>query len=643
MLQKTPVPLGRHKIFAGDDPLQLTAHLVGRRPLGAVAVAGRDGKNSRSVHHGIDHAPTKLRPRETAYAKSTNSSAPATGLSKCLRPAMVWRLMPLPVRSLAFATRCLILAALLPLAGCAVVNVKVRDHSAAALRGEARRLDARNGHQAASQLLLQAETRGQTREQKLSALLEAARLTADAPAGSPGRRIHEISTAQAVDLLRKEGFAPAVLADGQRVSVAGPARGTLDPRTAGELLPAADVQIRKLRVRTVQDGAGVPYVAHFPPDSPALRGQPGIPPLAGICDPVTAVWQFDRGGARLVFYRTRVSDTAIVNGRSTRLAADFSAPLAYMLSKGRNRNIDIRALIRTDRNIEHAGLYQFAPYDPRKIPVVFVHGLMSRPETWVPAVNELLADKQIRERYQFWFFLYPTGLPVWASAAKLRGEIERFRTALDPAGTNPKFQSMVLAGHSMGGLISSLQIRAGGKHLWQQFMDTPPASLDLSPELKARIIQIVEFQPRPEIKRVVFFATPHRGSELAVNPVAEFFARLIKLPFGFLQNDMRKFQQAVRQDMRDLFVAPANSVVFLRARSPLLEAILKLPMKPGVPYHSIIGDRGRGDTPDSSDGVVPYWSSHLAGATSEKIVPSGHGTNENPAGIEEFRRILRNH
>jgi len=46
-----------------------------------------------------------------------------------------------------------------------------------------------------------------------------------------------------------------------------------------------------------------------------------------------------------------------------------------------------------------------------------------------------------------------------------------------------------------------------------------------------------------------------------------------------------------------------------------------------IPYHSIIGDRGRGDTPNSSDGVVPYWSSHLDGAQSEKIVPSEHGSH----------------
>jgi pimeloyl-ACP methyl ester carboxylesterase len=546
------------------------------------------------------------------------------------------RLAPLLVRAGAAA-------ALLSLSACAVVNVKVRDDSPAAQRGEVRRLGAQSGHDAAARLLLEAETPGRTSGQKLAALADAARLTADAAPGTPDRRIHELATTAAVAILREQQFAPAVLPDGRRLVIAGASRGVLDPRTVDELIPAADVQIRKLRVRTVQDGAGVPYVARFRSDSPALHGQPGIPPRAGICDPVTAVWHFERGGPRLAFHRTRVRDTALVNGRSRRLAADFSAPLAYLLSKGKNRNIDLKALIRPDRNIGHAGLYQFAKFDPEKIPVIFVHGLMSRPEAWVPAVNELLADRQIRERYQFWFFLYPTGLPVWASAAKLRGELERFRVTLDPERRNPNFQRMVLAGHSMGGLISGLQIRTGGRHLWKQFMDTPPEKLDLSPELKDRIVKVVEFQPRPEIKRVVFFATPHRGSDLAVNPVAEFFARLIKLPFGLLQTDMLKLQRAVREDVRDLFVAPANSVVFLRARSPLLDAILKLPMKPGVPYHSIIGDRGRGDTPESSDGVVPYWSSHLDGAASETIVPSGHGTNENLEGIEEFRRILRAH
>jgi hypothetical protein len=66
----------------------------------------------------------------------------------------------------------------------------------------------------------------------------------------------------------------------------------------------------------------------------------------------------------------------------------------------------------------------------------------------------------------------------------------------------------------------------------------------------------------------------------------------------------------------------------------------KLRIDKRVPYHSIIGDRGRGDSPNSTDGVVPYWSSHLEGARSEKIVPTGHGSLNNRQTIDEIHRIL---
>jgi hypothetical protein len=254
-----------------------------------------------------------------------------------------------------------------------------------------------------------------------------------------------------------------------------------------------------------------------------------------------------------------------------------------------------------------------------------------------------MADEKIRERYQFWFFLYPTGLPVWTSAAKLRSELDRYRSVLDPARRNRHLDRMVLVGHSMGGLISSLQIRNGGEALWQQFMDTPLEKLSLSGKLKERIVEIVEFEPRPEVSRVVFFATPHRGSEMAVKPYTEFFSRLIRLPFTFLDNDRLILESALRKDFRNIFVAPANSLVFLRANSPLLKSILNLPLKKGIPYHSVIGDRGKNNAPNSSDGVVPYWSSRLEGVQSEKIVPSAHGTHEHPEGVAELARILHLH
>jgi len=84
-----------------------------------------------------------------------------------------------------------------------------------------------------------------------------------------------------------------------------------------------------------------------------------------------------------------------------------------------------------------------------------------------------------------------------------------------------------------------------------------------------------------------------------------------------------------------------NSINGLSPENWFLKELDKVEITPGIPYHSIIGDRGRGDTPHSSDGVVAYWSSHLPGATSECIVPSDHGAQMSPEGIAEVQRILR--
>ena len=85
----------------------------------------------------------------------------------------------------------------------------------------------------------------------------------------------------------------------------------------------------------------------------------------------------------------------------------------------------------------------------------------------------------------------------------------------------------------------------------------------------------------------------------------------------------------------------ANSVDSLSPKSRFLNAMNTIPMTPGVPYHTIIGDRGRGDSPNSSDGVVPYWSSHMNGARTENIVPSDHAAHQNPQAIEDAMRILK--
>ena len=85
-----------------------------------------------------------------------------------------------------------------------------------------------------------------------------------------------------------------------------------------------------------------------------------------------------------------------------------------------------------------------------------------------------------------------------------------------------------------------------------------------------------------------------------------------------------------------------NSVSNLAPKSPYLAVLNKESIQ--APYNSIIGNRGKpGPLADSTDGVVPYWSSHLDEAQSECIVPGPHGSCQLPQTIAELDRILRLH
>ncbi|MEI8294269.1 MAG: alpha/beta hydrolase [bacterium] len=519
----------------------------------------------------------------------------------------------------------LILATIL--SGCALVDVKI-SHSPLAKPVPP------TTHAATS--LLQTGDKHLSKAGKVDLLLEAIRETSQEKPGTELHSVNQLATTRLIEILASENF------QNVPVTITPSSKQTIDPRSATRLIPSAAIRIKGLRERITEPGIGTPYVAWFAKGSPVLSGEPSAS-RTGMSLPATALVRFPKNGPELTFYRSLQTSQVRSGGRMQTLAADFSAPLAYLLSQGKNSSIDIQALIFSDSNFQRTGLLQIEKYDPGKIPVVFVHGLLCRPEAWTPAVNQLLADPQIRSRYQFWFYLYPTGLPVWWSAAKLRSELDRYRQTLDPMHNNPNLDRMVLVGHSMGGLISSLMVRKGGETLWKQFTDTPPETLKISAGAKSHLLKVVNFEPREDVRRVIFVATPHQGSELALNPFAGFFSSLVRLPNLSTAAERLVLVGSIHSNLRNLFIAPANSIRFLRAKSPLLLSILKLPRSKNVVLHSIIGDQGKGNTPHSSDGIVPYWSSHLSEAASEKIVPSGHGANENPEGIEEIRRILRLH
>lgn len=489
----------------------------------------------------------------------------------------------------------------------------------------------------AARQLREADENHIAQSERIRRLVQAARLSLPAAGNDiAARTVYNAAVGKIVGSLEKKHFERAHEFR-ESVEIVRSGNGVLDPESCDNMLAADRVRISGLHGRSAQEGLGVPYVFNYSAGSPALAGQPGVP-RAGMSVPATAVLTFDDGKARLGFRATLVNDRISIDGRQRQLAADFSAPMALMVARTGNRALDIPAMFLSRQRLGRSGLFQFQPYDPDKIPVVFVHGLLSRPAAWTQALNGLLADPEIRRKYQFWFFLYPTGLPVWKSAALLRSELDRYHEAFEKDGRN--LHRIVLVGHSMGGLISSLIIRQGGNELWRQFSAAGVDEIPLSREARQTLERLIFYRPRTDIARVIFIATPHRGSRMAFNPVARAASRLIMLPQFLARDDRRAILASLNDNVRGFFTAPANSIRFLKSDSPLITSIQRLPLSRKIPYHSIIGDRGRGDSPNSSDGVVPYYSSHLPNAVSEKIVPSDHGAQEHPEAIAEIRRIL---
>jgi hypothetical protein len=178
--------------------------------------------------------------------------------------------------------------------------------------------------------------------------------------------------------------------------------------------------------------------------------------------------------------------------------------------------------------------------------------------------------------------------------------------------------------------------------IWLYFFGKSPVETPLSAgDARELLRSAIIFNHRSDVKRVIFISTPHRGSLIASNWIGRFGSRLIKAPTAIA--NARDAAVALMTDdaaAREMQRVP-NSIDTLNPNDRFVQLINKFPIAPGIPYNSIIGDRGRGDTPNSSDGVVPYWSSHLEGAQSELIVPTNHGAERSPEGIAEVRRILK--
>lgn len=414
---------------------------------------------------------------------------------------------------------------------------------------------------------------------------------------------------------------------------------------------AYSYRVKGLKYRVRSYGIGAPLIARINPElvrkkSPYLPGIELAIPAVFILKPQDTLREsFQREKPiNLTWHivdpqKTRCYPTP---GQCVPLESDYTIPLAMMIEKAPSLTGSI-GLLFGELWEKEQGLYMIAPYDPDRIPVVFVHGLNSSPYTWVPMVNELMNDPEIRKKYQFWFYLYPSSYPILYSASGLRDSLRSMAENYRTDRSKKTFDQMVLVGHSMGGILSRMMVVSSGSKFWNISFKEPIESLDVSEDRRDRIRSLFFFQPLSFVRRVVFLNTPHRGSDLATAWYGQAVSYLLETPKKLLTvwKDLYIVTgDILRPEAAALAGRPPTSIDNLSPRSSVLRVLSSLELSRNAVYHSIIGNT-RGTFAGGSDSVVPYESSHIDEARSEKIIQGGHTVHKSSQAAAEVLRILK--
>ncbi len=425
----------------------------------------------------------------------------------------------------------------------------------------------------------------------------------------------------------------------------------MPPTEIDQLLLATRTRSHGEDTLSERAGVGVPVVGHIYRTDTTRKEQPYLPPNGGNIT-LTAVMEVadDDGNpatprlCRLHLHNALNVQTVKVEKDERPLAANFTAAKDLALSKKSLGLFSWLGLFYPERTLGDSHLYCMDGYDPQRIPVVFVHGLMSDPHIWLNTVNAISSDPELRAKYQPWYFLYPTAMGVPQTSARLRASLQQARDYFDPDHNDPGMSRMVLVGHSMGGLLSRMQSIDPADKLWDAIFRKPPQQLNVSEPVRERLVTALKFKPQAEVKRLVFITTPQRGSNLAGINIVRRLASLIRLPVDTLLMSKQLLTgniDALSPQIRDWGFFAFLSLGTLSDQHPFYKGLNAVPIP--VPYHSIIGHLGYKTLLNSSDGAVPYWSAHLDGAQSEKVVPCWHGCVERPEVVGEVVRILRVH
>lgn len=335
------------------------------------------------------------------------------------------------------------------------------------------------------------------------------------------------------------------------------------------------------------------------------------------------------------FYNPYRFKTASIEGQSYGLTANYSMPFAYWLAENKLGSSGYMTLLDRAEQLRMPHVYMLEPYQPNKKIIVMIHGLASSPETWVNLTNNILGDQALREQYQVWQVFYSTNMPIMESRFQIYTLLKQAFARTYPQ--SPSAKDAVLIGHSMGGIISRLLVSDADISA----QTIPLLNYEQYTRLQQNPVIAERFKMKADLPftRAIFIAAPHRGSDLTDRWYVELAKTLVKLPTTFFEqvdiqlNGAKSTKGIVHSGPDDL--SPHSRFMLLSK---------EIMPKPTMRYHSIIGNKTDAtDTKLMTDGIVPYHSSHLDGAVSEKVLKGGHSIHDKTETVLELRRILHQH
>lgn len=417
-----------------------------------------------------------------------------------------------------------------------------------------------------------------------------------------------------------------------------------------ELLPADDLDVLGLDFRVRDSGLGAPLIAVVQRKG---EGTAGLGILDETSVSATLFLRIEGGigdmasglSAVLELHSTYEATAVDVSGVQVPLESDVSATIAYGIDSSNVWRYGVGTFFQGRDAMRQNGLILPRPFEAGRIPVVLVHGTASNPAYWADLWNSLEADDLIRKRFQFWLFIYTTGNPVVYSAATLREALLELVTLHDPEGRDPGLQHMVVVGHSQGGLLAKFTaVHVDADEAAQRILGSPVEELGLDAEGEELLRRCFDVEPLPFVDRVVFLATPHRGSFLSTRWYSRLFAKLVAVPVEFEQAVHRLVRNVPEERLpAGMAERVPTSLDNMDPSNSVLLFLADVPVDPRVHAHSIIPIGREREPEGANDGVVAYESAHLEGVDSEVLVPSPHSCQSHPRTIVELRRILREH